>query len=80
MKMTIMGVMVVFEVPLLLLGELILWPLEPFPKFELLTIMVICPVLINSLMFWVTDHFLKYHEDNPPVLGKMLGKGYTEIG
>lgn len=63
-KMTTMGIMVIFEVPFSFIGQLLLLPFEPFPKLELVMIMIILPVIVNSLMFWVTDMFLSAKESS----------------
>mmetsp|Transcript_30916 Transcript_30916/g.30556 ORF Transcript_30916/g.30556 Transcript_30916/m.30556 type:complete len:86 (-) Transcript_30916:16-273(-) len=54
--------MVVFKSPLRFIGDLLLKPIERFPNFELIMVMIIIPVVMNSLMFWITDSFLKNEE------------------
>lgn len=59
MKICMIGIMIFFRLPLLLFGEFLLEPFTLYPKLELLFVMVLAPVVLNSLMFWVTDSFLK---------------------
>lgn len=41
------------------LGGVVLSPLQSDPKTELIFTMVLCPLVINGIVFWVTDIFLK---------------------
>lgn len=59
MKICMIGIMIFFRLPLLLFGEFLLQPFTLYPKLELLFVMVLAPVVLNSLMFWVTDSFLR---------------------
>jgi hypothetical protein len=59
MKICMIGIMIFFRLPLLLFGEFLLEPFTLYPKLELLFVMMLAPVVLNSLMFWVTDSFLK---------------------
>lgn len=72
MKVTMIGVMIMVRVPLDLAGEAILSPLKPFPKVELVFVMVIMPAIVNGIMLWVTDSYIKFDEDEeklpPPLL------------
>jgi hypothetical protein len=70
MKVTMIGVMIMIRVPLDWVGEAILSPLKPFPKVELIFVMVIVPIIVNGIMFWVTDSYLKFEEDErlPPLM------------
>lgn len=61
-KMSLIGIMVTFQDTLKFIGDFLLKPLEKFPNFELVMIMIIIPVIFNSLMFWITDSFLKNEE------------------
>jgi hypothetical protein len=58
-KLTLIGIMMIFEQPMEKVGDLALSVFEPYPKVELLFIMIILPVFLNALMFWVTDSYLK---------------------
>ena len=42
-----------------LIGDAMLIWFKGYPKVELVFVMVIAPVFLNSIMFWVTDSFLK---------------------
>jgi hypothetical protein len=33
-------------------------PVAPYPKFELILVMIIVPVVLNTIQFWITDNFL----------------------
>ena len=59
MKTTIIGVVMIFRIPLTWAGEAMLSPVLPFPELELLFVMIIVPLVVNSFTFWVTDSFLK---------------------
>ena len=41
-----------------LIGK-ILNPLIEYPNFELITVMVIVPVIFNALQYWIIDSFIK---------------------
>lgn len=59
MKVIVFAVEVLFQSPMGLIGDAMLFWLNGYPKVELVFVMVIAPVFLNSLMFWVTDSFLK---------------------
>ena len=59
MKCTVLWVIWMFEVELAYVGKLLLAPLSIDPVLELVFVMIIIPVLLNCLMFWVTDSFLQ---------------------
>ena len=40
-------------------GSLLLGWLEPYPQFELLFVMILVPLVMNCMQFWVQDTFLK---------------------
>lgn len=50
----------IFNKPLSFFGEVMLSPFAIDPKFELIMVMIIIPTCCNSLIFWVTDNFLKF--------------------
>lgn len=41
------------------LGLYVLKPLEPHPKLELVTVMIMIPLVFNILQLWIQDSFLK---------------------
>ena len=49
----------IFQRPLQFLGEIILLPLNQHPHLELVMVMIFIPLVVNSLVFWITDSFLK---------------------
>ncbi|CAG9322008.1 unnamed protein product [Blepharisma stoltei] len=59
MKTLLVALMVIFHKLLGSAGEFILSPVEKYPNLELVMVMIIIPVVLNSLMFWITDGFLK---------------------
>jgi hypothetical protein len=51
--------MALFVVPLQFFGSFLLLPLSGHPQLELIAVMIIIPLVLNSLVFWITDSFLK---------------------
>jgi len=52
----------------LTIGVILLYPIHGWPRFELLFVMLVWPLIINALYFWVADNFLmskKYIEIVP---------------
>lgn len=41
-----------------ILGQL-LTPITPYPKVELILVMLVIPALLNALQFWIIDSFIK---------------------
>lgn len=58
-KLTIWVTMTLLLTPLEYIGELILYPISFNPNIELIMVVIIIPVISNSIVFWVTDNFLK---------------------
>lgn len=58
-KAIIWVVMVLFKQPLQFFGDVILFPFKGYPQIELVMVMVFIPLVLNSLIFWITDSFLK---------------------
>jgi hypothetical protein len=50
------------------IGSAILFPFRNNGKLKLVVVMVIFPVLMNSIQFWVTDNFLKHKKEVYPQL------------
>lgn len=53
-------------------GDWMLKPMDPYPKFELFFVMVIIPMILNVLQFWIQDNYLMhsmplggYHPQDP---------------
>lgn len=63
-KMIIWLTIQVFKTPLEFFGEIILKPITGYPDIELLIVMIIIPFLFNSLLFWITDSFLKNDKES----------------
>lgn len=49
-------------------GWAVLFPVKDSPKIKLVLVMVVCPVTLNSIQFWVTDNFLKLKKEVYPQL------------
>jgi hypothetical protein len=58
-KMIIWASMNLFQDPLMFFGEVVLFPVSWNPDLELVSVMVVIPVVSNSIVFWITDSFLK---------------------
>jgi hypothetical protein len=43
----------------ILVAEAVLEPMSPYPQLELLFVMVVVPTVLNCLLLWVQDNFLK---------------------
>lgn len=59
MKTFLVGVVVLCHQALEFIGDLILSPIAMYPNLELMMVMIVIPIVLNSLMFWITDSFLK---------------------
>lgn len=46
-------------------GNWLFGPLQPYPNVELTVVMVLCPWLLETLQFWIFDHFLKAKARDP---------------
>jgi hypothetical protein len=60
MKIFVFGFVVAFSAPLEQFGDFLLAGVAQNPDFELTFVMVIVPMVLNILAFWVTDCFLKF--------------------
>jgi len=58
-KIVIFGFEVVWYRPIATFGTLVLSVFDGYPRLELIVVMVIIPVTFNSMLYWVTDFFLK---------------------
>ena len=74
MKAIVVGIMWLLHSPLNSLGEAIFAPIEPYPKVELVVVMVVVPLIMNSFQYWVTDSFLKKKNENEPLSESLLRK------
>lgn len=45
-----------------IIGEFLLYPIRKIPQLQVLFVIVIIPFIMNSIVFWVTDNFLKKAE------------------
>jgi hypothetical protein len=46
------------------LVDFVFSPLRQYPDFELVLVMVVFPVAMNALLFWVTDNVIKRRHDH----------------
>lgn len=58
-KCFVLSVLYMFVYPLNSAGKVLFAPLRPYPRVELITVMILIPMCLNSVQFWVTDTFLK---------------------
>lgn len=58
-KAALIASLYVFRSEFAWMGRIILSPLQATPKIELIVVMVGCPLVLNSVVFWATDVFLK---------------------
>ena len=81
MKMMLIGVMMLFEAPLEALGDFLLKVFDGYPRVELVFIMVVFPVFLNALLFWITDGYLKNNDPTPEITAttKMLNEGKDDF-
>ncbi len=67
----VFAVVLPFKDPLYRLVDVIFRPLNKYPQLELVLIMVVIPLVLNALTFWIQDHFLmKPLEDSTGVWAK----------
>ena len=59
MKCTMVLIMVIAHVPLVALASLVLSPFKTNPDLKLIIVMVITPLIMNTVQFWITDSFTK---------------------
>lgn len=62
-KVLIWLTMTIFLDPLEFIGETLLYPFTFNPNIELVMVVIIIPVISNSIVFWVTDNFLKSNKE-----------------
>mmetsp|Transcript_43073 Transcript_43073/g.31449 ORF Transcript_43073/g.31449 Transcript_43073/m.31449 type:complete len:87 (+) Transcript_43073:579-839(+) len=58
----ILVIFLIFYDALILLGSIILFPLEEYPNLELIVVMILVPLVLNAVQYWVIDTFLKLKE------------------
>ena len=56
----------IFKVPFEIFGNFILAPFTFNPRFELISVMIIFPIFLNAIQFWLFDEILKIHPDHIP--------------
>ena len=47
-------------------GNFVLYPVKSSPKFKLVTVMILIPIVMNSMQFWIQDNFLKLNKEIYP--------------
>lgn len=50
------------------IGSAVLYPVKNNSKLKLVIVMVVFPIILNSIQFWVTDNFLKLKKEVYPQL------------
>lgn len=50
-----------FRKPLEKIGSAVFAPIEPYPRVELVFVMLLCPAVMNIVQFWIQDNFIKYN-------------------
>lgn len=55
------GVILPFTDELYEIGDFFLRPIDPYPRFELVVVMILVPAVLNVVAFYVQDNFLMYH-------------------
>ena len=59
MKCTMVLIMLVAHVPLVAIASFVLSPLKNHPDWKLIVVMVVTPLVMNSVQFWITDSFTR---------------------
>lgn len=67
-KATLAALQLVLNKALESIGSAVLTPFKEEPKLKLVMVMVIFPVILNSIQFWVQDNFLKLKKEVYPQL------------
>lgn len=62
-KTIIWATMLLFKDPLGYFGDLVLIPVSWDPDLELVMVMIVIPIVTNSIVFWITDSFLKNNKE-----------------
>ncbi len=57
----------------------LLSPLCPWPKVELVVVMVIVPLILNTLYFWAIDNVLKRKPQVPPSISRATQPSFGYI-
>lgn len=74
-KMTSFGIVLIFFNAFQSLGIFLLQDFKGEPKLKLVFVMIVIPMIFNTLQFWITDNFIQRHtfsEDDNPALAKQL--------
>ena len=48
------------------LGDILLMPFEDYPKLELVAVVIVIPIIMNAIIFWITDSFIKSGKQKAP--------------
>eukprot|EP00929_Paragymnodinium_shiwhaense_P001646 TRINITY_DN101883_c0_g1_i1.p1 TRINITY_DN101883_c0_g1~~TRINITY_DN101883_c0_g1_i1.p1 ORF type:complete len:256 (-),score=46.31 TRINITY_DN101883_c0_g1_i1:395-1162(-) len=77
MKMTMVGLMVLGHTYLILAAQFVLQPFEREDTFtaKLVAVMVVTPVIMNTLQFWVTDNIIRKKATAEPEFTALPGVG-----
>lgn len=57
-------IMLLFSIPLSILASYVLSPLDFSSEFKLFVVMVLTPLIMNSVQFWITDNVIRKRSHN----------------
>jgi len=60
-KAVVASLVLVAALPLHAVGLRTLRPLEPYPRAQVVTVMLVAPLLLNIVQLWIQDNFLQMH-------------------
>lgn len=58
------GIIVPLEKEIYDIGTVLVKPFDSSPKLELVMVMVVVPVIVNTIIFWITDDFLMHDAEH----------------
>ena len=65
MKSTMVLIMLIAHVPLVAVAQFVLSPFKYNPDLKLIIVMVLTPLIMNTVQFWITDSFTKKKAPQP---------------
>jgi hypothetical protein len=72
-KLTSFGIVLIFFTSFQSFGIFLLKDFKGNPKLKLVFVMIVIPMIFNTLQFWITDNFIQRHtisEDENPLLAE----------
>lgn len=58
--------------PIMVVTEFLMGWITDYPKFELLIVMFVVPVIMNAIAFWIQDNYLMKKQSNRENENEML--------